>query len=234
MSVELYPGRWPAVVKSYEQDTRMCRVEIPGITDGADVLPLAEIEYPIGDKSRNGRFQTEIEILSDDPVWVSFIGGDPRYPIITGYRNPQSGNSVDWRRWHHTNMELLAEMLMNMIAGEDIVIRSKTATVKIYAAEDIYAESLTHVTIKAPEITNDAPLTNCTGNLQVAGVLSVSGEGAADGQAAMDVVGSMKISEGGVVVEDGDVVAGDVSLRNHDHEEHGSGGGITSPPRTGS
>ena len=56
---------------------RICRLEIPGLTDGADTLPEAEIEYPVG-----------------DTVWVAFIGGDPRYPIITGSRNPQAGNSV--------------------------------------------------------------------------------------------------------------------------------------------
>ena len=107
-----YSGRWPAVVREYDAKRRLCRVEIPGITDGAETLPNAEIEYPIGDRTR-GAFETEIEILENDAVWVSFIGGDPRYPIITGWRVPREGNSVGWRRWHHENIEILAEKIIN-------------------------------------------------------------------------------------------------------------------------
>jgi len=114
------PGRYPAVVRSYDQQRRTCRVEMPDLTEGGDVLPEAEIEYSIGDKSRLGQYETEIEILPGDTVWISFIGGDSRYPIITGYRNPQAGNSVDWRRWHHENIEFLANVLINALAGSDI------------------------------------------------------------------------------------------------------------------
>ncbi len=136
MEYGLMPGRYPAIVKTYNQARRTCRVEIPGLTDGGDVLPEAEIEYPIGDKSRAGQYETEIEILAGDTVWVSFIGGDPRYPIITGYRNPQAGNSVDWRRWHHKNIEHIADQLMIELAGGDI--RNKTgATHQIEAAENV-------------------------------------------------------------------------------------------------
>lgn len=118
------PGRYPAIVKSYDKTKRTCRIELPGMTDGGDVLPEAEIEYPIGDKSKSGAHATELEIVSGDTVWVAFIGGDPRYPIITGYRNPQAGNSADWRRFHHENMELLADKLMKLISGVDFIIQS--------------------------------------------------------------------------------------------------------------
>ncbi len=86
------------------------------------MLPEAEIEYPIGDKSRAGTNTTEIEITPGDTVWVAFIGGDPRYPIITGYRNPQSGNSADWRRWHHANIELIADAEMRLVVGGTSVV----------------------------------------------------------------------------------------------------------------
>lgn len=132
-------GRYPAIVKSYNQTRRTCRVEIPGLTEGADVLPEAELEYPIGDKSRAGVNPTEIEITPGDTVWVAFIGGDARYPIITGWRNPQAGNSVDWRRWHHKNIELLADSVMNLIAGGDVLLKSGS-----------------HVTVQAPAITLQA------------------------------------------------------------------------------
>jgi hypothetical protein len=122
MEYGLMPGRYPAIVKTYSQARRTCRVEIPGLTDGGDVLPEAEIEYPIGDKSRAGANTTEIEITPGDTVWVAFIGGDPRYPIITGYRNPQAGNSADWRRWHHANIELIADAEMRLVVGGTSVV----------------------------------------------------------------------------------------------------------------
>jgi hypothetical protein len=120
-----YPGRYPATVRAYDGDSRTCRVEIPGVTDGGDMLPSAEIEYPIGDRSK-GQNPTEIEFLDGDPVWVAFIGGDERYPIITGYRNATAGNSVDWRRFHHENIELLAKDVANVIAGGDVLVKSGT------------------------------------------------------------------------------------------------------------
>ncbi len=129
MEYGLMPGRYPAIVKTYNQARRTCRVEIPGLTDGGDVLPEAEIEYPIGDKSRAGTNATEIEITPGDTVWVAFIGGDPRYPIITGYRNPQAGNSADWRRWHHANMELLADGTMRLAVGPSEIILTPSGIV---------------------------------------------------------------------------------------------------------
>lgn len=109
-------GRYPAVVTEYLAATRECRVSIPGITDGAEIMPIAEIEYPIGDKSKAGTNTTEIAVVAGDTVWISFIGGDPRYPIITGWRNPEAGNSTDWRRWHHKNIEWLAEAVARIQA----------------------------------------------------------------------------------------------------------------------
>ena len=129
MEYGLMPGRYPAIVKTYNQARRTCRVEIPGLTDGGDVLPEAEIEYPIGDKSRAGTNTTEIEITPGDTVWVAFVGGDPRYPIITGYRNPQAGNSADWRRWHHANMELLADGTMRLAVGPSEIILTPSGIV---------------------------------------------------------------------------------------------------------
>lgn len=129
---ELLPGRYPAIVRSYDRTKRTCRIEMPGITDGSDVLPEAEIEYPIGDKSAHGSFPTEIEILEGDTVWVSFIGGDSRYPVITGYRNPQSGNISDWRRIHHTNIEVLADGTLRLKVGSSEIVMT-TDSIKLTA-----------------------------------------------------------------------------------------------------
>lgn len=132
----LMPGRYPAVVVSYDWQKRTCRIEIPGLTDGGDVMPEAEIEYPIGDKSRLGNYTTEIEIWPGDTVWVAFIGGDPRYPVITGYRNPRAGNSVDWRRWHHKNIELSADDSIVIQAGGSVTIKAGSVAIE--------SEFLTH------------------------------------------------------------------------------------------
>jgi uncharacterized protein involved in type VI secretion and phage assembly len=93
--------------------------------------------------------QTEIEILKGDSVWVAFIGGDPRYPIITGWRNPGAGNSVDWRRTHHANIEMTADGLFRINADRfeinasaSVVINSAKATINADTA--INGEGLTH------------------------------------------------------------------------------------------
>lgn len=200
----LLPGRYPAIVRQYMQSTRTCRVEIPGLTDGGDVLPEAEIEYSIGDKSRSGANETEIEILAGDTVWVAFIGGDPRYPIITGYRNPRAGNSVDWRRWHHKNIELLADQLMKFIAGSDLLVKSGT-----------------HVTVQAPHVTIDSPKTDVTGTLTVQGLLTylggMSGSGSSGGASA-NINGDVNIN--GTVTNNGKDIS---STHTHGGVEPGSG-----------
>lgn len=200
MDYGLMPGRYPAIVKTYSQARRTCRVEIPGLTDGGDVMPEAEIEYPIGDKSRAGVNATEIEITPGDTVWIAFIGGDPRYPIITGYRNPQTGNSTDWRRWHHANMELLADTLMKLIAGGDVLIKSGT-----------------HVTVQAPSITLDAPETTCTGNLTVDGKLTYKGGMAGSGGSgsAASIQGNVQVD--GNVNASGSVIDGGGNTNHHSH-----------------
>lgn len=98
-------GMWPGVVHTYDPDSRSCRVEIPGITDGSDVRPEAVFNNPLGDNAA----MTEIRILPGDPVWLMFEAGDPRFPIIMGYRTPRTGNPTGWRRWRHANIQLTAE-----------------------------------------------------------------------------------------------------------------------------
>lgn len=192
-------GRYPAIVKTYNQARRTCRIEIPGLTDGADVLPEAEIEYPVGDKSRAGANTTEIEFTAGDTVWISFIGGDPRYPIITGNRNPQSGNSVDWRRWHHKNMELLADVLMKLIAGGDVLIKSDTK-----------------ITFQAPLILLDAAQSTSTAKHTVQGLLTwQAGVAGAGGGAGNEISGGMTVSGGDVVVDG-------IGTKSHHHTAQGS------------
>lgn len=159
-----YGGRWPAIVREYLPEERMCRVEIPGITDGADLLPLAEIEYSIGDKSIHGTWPTEILILPGDEVWIAFVGGDPRYPIITGYRNARRMNSTDVRQWHQTRIVLHGYELVLIKAGGTIgvpgggayVVMGKIEAIaydiEAIAENKIKAEAGENITLKAPRI----------------------------------------------------------------------------------
>ena len=105
-----------AVVDSVDRARREVRVIIPSLTDGADTPLLAELEYPLGDRSE----QTEIRILPGDRVWVEFQDGDPRYPIITGFRTKHVENEPDTRRWVHDNIESIADLLYRIQAGQRI------------------------------------------------------------------------------------------------------------------
>lgn len=125
------PTRYAAFVRSVDRARREIRVEVPPFTNGATLFPLAQIEYPIGDDSMD----TEIRIVVDKPVWVAFEAGDPRYPIITGFRNPNVGNEVGWRRWNHDNIEWNADAVANVNA--DTINLMAGTTVNITAGTSI-------------------------------------------------------------------------------------------------
>jgi hypothetical protein len=115
-------GKWPGVVAEYDAPARMFRVRVDGVTDGSNVLPHAEVEYPIGDRAHasDSKDHTELRVLVGDMVWVEFMGGDPRFPIITGHRLKRAGNPVGWRRWRHANIEMTADGDMVFNAGRVI------------------------------------------------------------------------------------------------------------------
>jgi hypothetical protein len=204
----LMGGRYPASIASYDPHSRLCRIHINGLTDGCETLPLAEIEYPIGDKSKPSDKSTEIEMVTGDTVWIAFIGGDQRYPIITGYRNPTEGNSVGWRRFHHENIELLAAALLNIIAESDILLKSNSK-----------------ITLQAPEVFIDSPSTSMTGDALVQKALAflggMTGSGGSAGGPSAVISGGMEISE--------DVVIAGKSFLGHTHMEQGDGNTVSPP-----
>lgn len=193
------PGKLPAVVVSYDKSSRECRVHIPGLTEDAEMGLLAQIEYAIGDKSRAGEFSTDIEIFPGDLVWVEFECGDARYPIITGYRNPQVGNGTDWRRWHQANIEMLARMVINLIAGGVITIKSDVL-VKI-----------------------DAPLTHVLHDLTVDGLITGLGGMAISGGAGASFNGRLA-ANGDTFTHNGVNVGS-----GHKHKENDGGGDTDTP-----
>jgi hypothetical protein len=111
--MNLLPGLYPGEVVSYDPDARSCRVRIEGITDGSDTLPEAVFNNALGDNAAT----TETRILAGDTVWLMFEAGDPRFPIIMGYRTPRVANTSGWRRWQHANMQLIAEGTMLLTVG---------------------------------------------------------------------------------------------------------------------
>lgn len=112
-------GKYPAVVVSYDGGTRLAKVKLEPLDDGADTTLDAELLYPLGDKSN-----TSIEVLANDPVWVEFEAGDPRYPIIVGYRNKREGNDDTTRRYHHHgSFELKADQEFLIEAGQKITLK---------------------------------------------------------------------------------------------------------------
>jgi len=132
-SMAVYPGRYPAVVKEYLADSRQARIAVDGLTDGAKVHLLADIEYPIGDRAQ----RTEIDIAEGDTVWIAFIGGDSRYPIITGYRHPDAGNEIGWRRMHHANIELSADGSLDLIITDGPSLKLNGSTVEVKGASKV-------------------------------------------------------------------------------------------------
>ena len=234
------PGRYPAIVRTYNQARRTCRIEIPGLTDGAEVYPEAEIEYPIGDKARSGQYETELEILPGDTIWISFIGGDPRYPIITGYRNPQTGNSADWRRYHHKNGEVLTDNMMHFESGVSFHVDAGTdiqetagESITVKAGQTISAEAGSSISLKAGSsitltVGSSTIVVSPSSVAITSAAIALNGPitGGGSGGATATFNGELKTKK--QITSDADVVAGGVSLMHHTHP--GDSGGTTGEP----
>lgn len=131
------PNYTPGFVESYDAVRKLCRVRIPGVTDGSETLPLAMLSYPIGDKSEH----TDIRILPGDRVWLDFVNGDPRYPIVTGFRPKETDNAIEWRRWHHDNIELQADDDMRLMATGGNLLAQAGVNVTVLAGGQVLVEA---------------------------------------------------------------------------------------------
>jgi phage baseplate assembly protein gpV len=238
-------GKYPAIVRTWDRARRECRVEIPGVTDGAEVLPLAEIAYPIGDKSEH----TEIYVTLGDRVWVEFERGDPRFPIITHWRTKHTGNAPLWRKFHHENHEReafdgdihdTASNNINTEAGNNEQRTIGTAftldagtTITLHVGGSTLVIDGSSVTITTAEVTVDSPQSTFTGAVTVLGLLTyaagMSGSPGAGGGAGATISGNIAVTSGNITT-DGDVTAGSISLKNHTHGGVQPGGSSTSPP----
>lgn len=138
---------YPAIVREYDREARQCRVEIPGLTDGAEALPLAECLQPLGDRTT----QNEIRIVAGDEVFIQFLQGDQRFPIIVGFRAKNTGNSVGTRHFEQDNINTEADQTQTHTAGTTYTIEAdESILLKVGGSTiEITPES---VTIQATEV----------------------------------------------------------------------------------
>lgn len=203
--------KYPAVVVSYDGGTRLAKVKLEPLDEGADTALDAELLYPLGDKSN-----TAIEVLANDPVWVEFEAGDPRYPIIVGYRNKREGNDDTTRRYHHHgSFEILADNIIKIKGDVKVIVESQTVEV---IAPTVTVTGTT-VTVNATN-TNITSLVNITGNTSITGNLAVAGAISGTGGGGASIAGSVTVSSG-------DVVADGKSLKGHTHPYTDNGAGMT-------
>jgi phage baseplate assembly protein gpV len=203
--------KYPAVVVSYDGVTRLAKVKLEPLDDGADTVLDAELLYPLGDKSN-----TAIEVLANDPVWVEFEAGDPRYPIIVGYRNKREGNDDTTRRYHHHgSFEILADNIIKIKGDVKVIVESQTVEV----TAPTVTVTATTVTVTATN-TNITSLVNITGNTSITGNLSVAGAISGTGGSGATIAGNVTVSTG-------DVVADGKSLKGHTHPYTDNGAGMT-------
>lgn len=219
--------KYPAVVVGYDANTRLAQVKIEPLDNGADTVLDAELLYPLGDKSN-----TAIEVLAGDFVWVEFEAGDPRYPIIVGYRNKRTGNDDSTRRYHHHgSFEILADNIIKIKGNVKVIVESETVEViapTVKVTSTTVTVDATTITVNASN-TNITSLVNITGNTSITGNLAVAGAISGTGGSGASIAGNVTVSSGNVTVSSGDVVADGKSLKTHTHPYTDDG----SPATTG-
>lgn len=152
----------PGFVVEYNPGSGLAKVQVPGLTDGSREFPEAMLSYPLGDRSE----LTEIALQVGDRVWLDFVNGDPRFPIITGFRPKETDNAVDWRRWRAVNIELRADADIRIVATDGQVFISAGGEAELVA--------VTEVTVTAPTIRLEGNVT-ITGSLTAQGGATITG-----------------------------------------------------------
>lgn len=137
-------NRYPAVVSAYTDKAKVCEVHIPGLTDGAGAGLTAEFEYPLGDRDQD----TAIRIKVGDPVWVAFLAGDQRYPIVTGFRARLEPGMGVVRHWEYDNFNLTADDTVVIQAGKSIKLQVGGSTIEL--TPDTIAQIASANSIKGP------------------------------------------------------------------------------------
>lgn len=245
----ILPALYPGTIHSYDREKRLCRVEIPPYTDGAEIFPEAEIMYPAGDESEH----TESRLLVGARIWLAFHNGDSRYPILIGFRPKQTGNDTLWRRIFHENHERFADdgdihdhasQDINTEAGRDIVTRAErdismsAGRNEIRNIDQEYTlEAGTKITLKvgattieieadkttitSPQVMVDAATSTFTGAVIVQGLLTYQAGLAGSGGtgASANITGNVSVT--GTVTATGEITSGTIGVQAHHHTAQG-------------
>lgn len=91
-----YNGKYMAEVVSVADPEKRCRVKVNvyDVFDGVPIasLPFANFQLPLGSRSGEGAINP---LKVGDKVWVEFVGGDSRRPLITGAAQAAPGGTVN-------------------------------------------------------------------------------------------------------------------------------------------
>ena len=95
-----YAGRFIAEVVSVDDPEKRCRIKVNvyDIFDGVPVrdLPWAVFSLPLGSRAGEGML---CPVRVGDMVWVEFIGGDTRRPVVVGGAHASPGGQPFRRRY---------------------------------------------------------------------------------------------------------------------------------------
>lgn len=143
----------------------------------------------------------------------------------------KDGTVIEYDRAGH---KLFADVKGQVeIKAEGAVKVDGQSTVDVIATGAVKVETSATATLKATAVTIDAPATNCTGNLTVAGIVTAAGFAAAAGPGGagnMTVAGSITAT-GDIKTTGGDVEApGGIKLTQHKHTGVTTGGGTSAIP----
>ena len=208
----------PAKLISYDNTNRTAKVSIAGLTDGVEEGITAMIAYPIGDDDMD----TERELLAGADVWVFFEQGDTTMPVIAFYRRHGQGRAVvDIRRIRQENIEVLARSAITLDAKDLVHIKAKTITI------DATTVNLNASNFNVTAETSVKGNIKQTGNYSMQGNQSITGSHTVNGNSTS--YGNQTIN--GSVSATGDIKAGGISLKSHNHGGVKSGGSSTGGPQ---
>lgn len=168
------------------------------MTDGAETLPLAECLQPLGDRTEDN----EIRIKEGDRVYVQFLAGDPRHPIIVGFRAKNTGNNIGRRHFEQDNMHSIADETQLHEAGTSYTTTAGTTMV---------LEAGTSITLKVGSTT-----------------LTLTASSIAAIASAISMEGAVSI-DGAVTQSGGDMTSDGISAQNHKHIGNGAGAPTSGP-----
>lgn len=91
-----YPGKYVGEVISVADPAKRCRIKVNvyDVFDGVpvDALPWATFVLPMGSRAGEGSLNP---LQVGDKVWVEFVGGDSRRPLVVGCAHGTPGGTVN-------------------------------------------------------------------------------------------------------------------------------------------